>query len=204
MKLIIFDMDGTLIDSGELIANTINHVRHFYDLPPMEKGELLRNVNNPHIDAARFFYGTDTFKKKQRDLFSEYYNIHCKSDLRVYDGIPELLQKLQPKYHLSVATNASSNHANTILKNAKLLEYFELVVGADMVANPKPKPDMLLHTLEKIGVDKSRAYMIGDSQKDRLAAQSAGVRDIMVNWGFSFHEDEVIDDVTQLHKIFEI
>ena len=202
MKLIMFDMDGTLIDSGELIANTINHVRYHYDLAPMDKGLLLENINNPHINPAKFFYDTEKFTKYQTELFSDYYTKHCDTDMVVYDGIIELLDKLKSKYRLSVATNASTKHATTMLSNTKLKEYFELIVGADIVANPKPKPDMLLYTLDKLEVHKSSACLVGDSPKDKIAAQSAGIKDYIVNWGFTLHDSDVIKSTEELEKLF--
>ena len=69
-ELIIFDMDGTLIDSGNVISNTINFVRTNLGLPLMPKEDLLKNINNPDINSAKFFYGTQAFTPEQTKLFS--------------------------------------------------------------------------------------------------------------------------------------
>ena len=63
-KLLIFDMDGTLVDSSDAITNTINYVRGHLELEPLEKVYLLENLNNPHINSSEFFYNTPTLDRK--------------------------------------------------------------------------------------------------------------------------------------------
>ena len=81
--LIIFDMDGTLINSGDVITNTINFVRKNLNLPEIPKDIMLKNLNNPDINSAEFFYGTSEFTPEQTELFGEYYDENCtKEDVR--------------------------------------------------------------------------------------------------------------------------
>jgi phosphoglycolate phosphatase len=197
---IIFDMDGTLIDSGTAISSAINYVRDFYSLPPLEKNDLLKAMNDPDIHSPTYFYKTPEFTKKQMELFDEYYDENCVKQLELYDGIYELLVELKNKnVVMSVATNASSFYASKMLESVGIKNFFEIIVGADMVKNPKPSADMILYIQENSSIELSNTILIGDSLKDQYAAQNAGIDSILVNWGFSDHTD-AINDINILHK----
>lgn len=193
-NLIIFDMDGTLVDSGDAITNTINYVRSHMDLEPLEKNYLLENLNNPNINSAEFFYNTPTFTKKQTELFEEYYHQACIVDLKVYDGIVNLLDTLKSDFKLSVATNAHTQFAIRMLGHLQIDSFFSTIIGADMVEKSKPHPDMII----KLNNAPSQTILIGDSHKDSLAAKNANINSILVNWGFSNHEDKGVDCTTKL------
>lgn len=204
MALIMFDMDGTLIDSGFAITNTINYVRENLGFEKLERNHILEKVNDPTINSAEFFYGTKEFTKQQTKLFEEYYNIHCLTDLVIYDGILELVEKLSKNFTLAVATNANSDYAHKMLNHVGLGQYFETILGYDSVRNPKPHPEMVNKILEKHNISKEHAQLVGDSKKDIMAAQNAGVDWVLVNWGFSNHDNEAIETVEQLkNKIFD-
>lgn len=189
-QLIIFDMDGTLIDSGNVITNTINFVRTNIGLDIMPKDELLRNLNNPDINSAKFFYGTKEFTPEQTELFSHYYDKHCISDIELYDGIFDMLDDISKYFTLTVATNASSDFASKMISYLNIDNYFDMIIGANDVKNPKPHPDMLLKTMKKLNVETTHSILIGDSQKDLRAANSAKIDSLLVNWGFSEHDKD--------------
>ncbi len=194
-ELIIFDMDGTLIDSGNVISNTINFVRSNLGLALIPKSELLKNINNPDINAAKFFYGTREFTDEQTKLFQEYYNKHCISDIILYDGVLDMLDQLQGKFTLSIATNASVEFANKMIEHLSIHSYFDYVIGANCVEKPKPHPDMLIKTLKTLSYEKKQSVLVGDSLKDQRAAQAASMDSILVNWGFTRHcETKSISD----------
>ena len=199
--MIIFDMDGTLVNSGTMIANTINFVRKNIGLEELKKECLLENLNNPHINSAQFFYGTTYFTDKQTKLFEEYYNENCIKDIELYEGIKELLEEIGQKYRLAIATNASDIFAHKILSHLDISHHFDEVVGANQVRNPKPKPDMLLKIIDKYQIDKDKTVLIGDSHKDFFAAKSAGIGSILVNWGFSNHKNSAVNTTEDLRDI---
>jgi len=186
-ELIIFDMDGTLINSGNVIANTINYVRGHLGLIPIEKNIMLAQLNNPDINSAEYFYGTKEFTDEQTVLFTEYYDEHCISDIKLYDGILDMLDNLSNHFRLSIATNASRDFATKMISHLNIDNYFDLIVGATCVKNPKPHPDMVLKTLNDLNIHNSKAILIGDSHKDKRAADAAFVDNILVNWGFTDH-----------------
>ncbi len=198
MRLIMFDMDGTLINSGFAISNTINYVRENLGLKRLEKDYILQKVNDPTINSAEFFYGTKEFTPIQTKLFEEYYDEHCLTDLVVYDGVNSLLDKLKDDFILTITTNANSDYADKMLEHVGLRKYFKTIYGYDSVKNPKPHPEMVHKTLNKHDILANNAQLIGDSHKDIMAATKAGVDSVLVNWGFSDHDEGAIHTVNQL------
>jgi len=193
-------MDGTLIDSGFAITNTINYVRENLGFEKLEKNYILEKVNDPNINSAEFFYGTKEFTPLQTKLFEEYYNQHCLNDLVVYDGIAKLIDDISKDFTLAVATNANSTYAYKMLNHVGLAKYFPTILGYDSVKNPKPHPEMVYKILDKHNIQKENAQLIGDSHKDIMAATRAGVDSVLVNWGFSNHEKDAIETVSELEK----
>ena len=196
----MFDMDGTLIDSGFAITNTINYVRENLGFEKLEKNYILEKVNDPSINSAEFFYGTKEFTEQQTKLFEEYYNKHCLSDLAVYDGISKLIDDLSKDFTLAVATNANSDYAHKMLNHVGLGHHFKTILGYDSVKNPKPHPEMVYKILDIHNISSQNAQLIGDSHKDIMAATRAGVDSVLVNWGFSNHKTDAIETVEELKK----
>ena len=200
MRLIMFDMDGTLINSGFAITNSINYVRENLGLQRLERNYILEKVNEPHINSAEFFYGTKEFTSEQTKLFEEYYDKHCLSDLVLYDGIAKLIDDLKGDFKLAVATNANSLYAKRMLDHVGIGNNFSTILGYDSVTKPKPHPEMVNKILNKYDILNTNAQMIGDSHKDTLAAKGAGVDSVLVNWGFSNHEEGAIETIKELEE----
>ena len=200
-QLIIFDMDGTLINSGNVISNTINFVRTNIGLEVMEKDELLLNINNPDINSAEFFYGTSAFTDEQTELFTQYYDENCVNDIILYDGIKKMLEEVSQHFTLSIATNASVEFARKMINHLEIDSHFDMVVGANCVDKPKPHPDMLLKTMDNLNYCDYDTILVGDSLKDTQAATKANIDSILVNWGFSTHSENIaISNSVELTK----
>ncbi len=191
-------MDGTVVNTGTMIAKTINYVRKHMNLEPMPEKEMLQNLNDPDINGAEFFYGTKYFTDEQTKLFEEYYNENCIIGVELYDGMRELLDECSKKYTLSIATNAHTDFAKKILSHLEVDNHFSMIIGADKVKKPKPHPEMVIKTMQKLMFDKKNAILIGDSLKDKQSAISAGIKYKLVNWGFSEHTENVIESVEEL------
>ncbi|QKF82171.1 HAD family hydrolase [Halarcobacter ebronensis] len=198
MRIIMFDMDGTLVDSGTSITNTINHVRVNLGFEKMEKSFALEKLNDPNISTSKFFYGTDDFTLQQKELFEDYYKENCLKELELYAGIESLLEDLSKDFTLAVATNANSFFAKKMLDHLNIGRYFQTILGYDSVKNPKPHPEMINKILDKHSMRKENAQVIGDSHKDILAAKNAGVDSVLVNWGFSNHDKDAIETIEEL------
>ena len=199
-RLVIFDMDGTLQDSSPAIANAINFVRERLGLTPLPSEEIIARINDPHLNAAEYFYETDRFEAIHEEWFSEYFSRHHTEQIRLYDGIASLLEALKSAgCLLAVATNAYRRSTLESLEHLGIRHYFDAVASYDDVGRGKPAPDMLYRILEELGVQAGEAIFVGDGERDRMAARAAGIDFLMVEWGFSDHE-EAIGSVEELSE----
>jgi phosphoglycolate phosphatase len=188
-QIALFDMDGTLIDSGLDITLSINHVRQVrYALEPLTVRAVIDAINAPSRNLAQFFYGMEHYENEARSLFEAHYYDQCIQNVTAYEGIDILLETLKQKgFAMGVATNAPGIFARRMLAHLGLESYFDLILGADDVDLPKPHPQMLQKHLDhhayRSGTDY--AWMIGDNTKDMEAARKAGIPAIFACWGFS-------------------
>ncbi|MBN2870614.1 MAG: HAD family hydrolase [Campylobacterales bacterium] len=185
----IFDMDGTLIDSGLDITLSINHVRRQrYSLEPLSVRTVVDIINAPSRNLAKMFYGTEAYEHEARALFEAHYYDQCIQNVSSYEGIGTLLENLKRQdFALGVATNAPSIFARRMLSHLELEPYFDLILGADNVDLPKPHPQIIQKHLDHHGYRSGtdHAWMIGDNTKDMDAAKNAGITGIFACWGFS-------------------
>lgn len=199
-RVVIFDMDGTLLDSSLTIVNAINFVRSKMKLEALDENLILKNINNPHINSSKFYYDTERFTPKQEEWFSDYYSKNHEQEIRFYDGIENLLTILKlDGYSLAVATNAYRVSAVESLKHLNIYDRFDVVACADDVSKPKPNPEMLYSILKKLELNIEDAIFVGDGERDLLASKSANIDYLMVNWGFSDYSN-AIHNVEELQK----
>ena len=185
-------MDGTLVNSSLTIANAINYVRKNLGFEAMEQEYILKRVNDHSINPAQHFYHAKAFDADHEKWFSEYYTKNHENELVLYKGIKELLINLKDKgCVLAVATNAYRGSTLESLTHLKILELFDGIACYDDVLQGKPHPDMLFKLLDELGFTEKETLFIGDGPRDELAAKEAKMDYIMVDWGFTDHDDAV-------------
>lgn len=188
MKIAIFDMDGTLLNSAKDITISINEVRRInHGLDSLSEDFVVEAINRDQRNLAELFYGTKEYLHTDRDRFEAHYHEQCVQNVYLYEGIKESLQILRERdVKISVATNAPTKFAHRMLEACGVIEHFDFIIGADRVSKPKPDKEMLEQILQGYGYQKGhKALMIGDNSKDMKAALHAGIDSAFATWGFS-------------------
>lgn len=207
MKIIIFDMDGTLINSAEDITITVNHIRaHHHNLPPLSSANVVEIINRPKRNLAKLFYETPEYFDRDRDLFEAHYYQQCIQNPILYPKIKETLEQLKERdIKLSIATNAPSTFARRMIEHLGVDKHFDYIIGPDIAGASKPEPDMLQQILSRYGFEHGnhQAWMVGDNTKDMKAAHNANIKSIFATWGFESEGegDFVIDSPLKLMEI---
>ncbi len=189
MKIVIFDMDGTLLDSKKDITISVNHVREtHHNLAPLSEEYVVEAINMEVRNLSQLFYETEIYHPEDRELFESHYELQCVKNVYLYDGVEEMLKSLVASHiKISVATNAPTQFALRMLEHLRVKNLFDIIIGADLVNHSKPSPEMLNNILNYYNFDEKnhKAWMVGDNSKDALSAASAGIESIFVTWGFS-------------------
>lgn len=210
---ILFDLDGTLVDSGPDIASGINHIRHKVGLPPYTTAEVRRFVGNGLHQLIRDTVALpgatgETFEEMVK-LFSTYYNEHLLDETLLYPGVREMLAELTGRT-LAVVTNKPRHWSMRILEQLGIADLFSAVIGGDSAPHKKPFPDPIEMALEQVGARADETLMVGDSYQDLEAASSAGVSACWVSWGFGsadlverYRPDFVLHDAREFRAMLE-
>ena len=209
IKLVIFDLDGTLIDSLKDITIAVNHATRPYGIAEKsvrEMGDLLGTGISILIDRV-LADRRDELKDDVLERFMTYYSAHLVEHTTVYPDVIDVLIKLD-RYKKAVVTNKREQFAKTMLNELGLGSYFDSILGSDSVGAKKPSPVPLLHLLELYKLDPSEAVMVGDSEIDIAAGKGAGVKTVGVTYGYRqrgalIDADFIIDDIRDLPGVIK-
>ena len=186
-KAIIFDLDGTLLDTLADLAEGTNYALRVNGFPERTIDEIRRFVGNGArklIERAVPDGQIEAALEKVRQDFDIYYKVHCKDHTGPYPGIMEMLQELvQQGYSLGVVSNKPDFAVQELIP-----EYFPgifaSVSGERQGVAKKPAPDLIWEAMKNLQADSSNAVYVGDSEVDLEAAANAGIPCISVAWGF--------------------
>lgn len=186
--VILFDLDGTLTDSGPGIMNAAAYAMEHYGLRA-DKETLRRFVGPPLLESFRDFCGFDRAKCEEAIwVFREYYEPKGIFENSVYPGVPEMLETLLAAgKRLAVATSKLDSAARRVLEHFDLAKYFELASGSLADNTRTTKAEVVAWALETLGVtdaDKGRALMVGDREHDVRGARKNGLDCLGVLYGY--------------------
>ncbi len=189
-KAVLFDLDGTLIDSGPDIAAAVNHVRAHYDLPPLDLPEVLGFVGDgaQKLLLRAFADSPQIVIDEAFEIWADFYADHCLDGTELYDGISDLLLKVQDR-KLAVVSNKPVGLVSKILAGLSLQDIFPVALGGDSLPVKKPDPAPLLHAARALAASPSDCIMVGDGLPDVLAGKASGMATCAVTYGFVREED---------------
>ncbi len=185
-QLIIFDLDGTLIDSrGDLTAG-VNHARAHFGLAPLPVETVSGYIGNGVRKLVeRSMQGAPVDLEEALRLNKEYYYSHLTVHTKLYDGVDAGLKQLVDAGHqIAILTNKPGGPSRKIMKDFALDHLFTAIIGGGDVPNLKPEPDGIFKCLDISGMDPSRAWMVGDHYTDLAVGENAGIRSVLVEYGF--------------------
>lgn len=188
MNLVIFDMDGTLVDSGKAITSTINTTRKELDLKPnLESDFIVKIINDPTKNYIKEFYPSIAPSQKLMDRFEVLFRQNYEKYATIYGDIKHLLEKLKKEnIAIALASNAPSKSLEKILKKLEIFEYFDYIIGFDEENPKKPDSTMLIKIINHHSKNNKsfKTIFIGDSLKDKAASSNAKIQYLHANWGF--------------------
>ena len=214
-ELILFDLDGTLVDSAPDLALAVNHMLETLERDTFS-GDIIRSWvgNGAQTLVKRGLSGSSVIDEtidpllfsKALDIFLDFYAQNLCVDTVTYPNVSATLKSLKAKdYRLALVTNKPFDFIQPLLEGLELTELFELCLGGDSLSKRKPDPLPLLHVCERLNVSVSECVMVGDSKNDIVAANAANMHSIGVTYGYNYNEhislykpDHVVDDFHEI------
>jgi phosphoglycolate phosphatase len=217
VKLVLFDLDGTLIDSVGDLAWCGNEMLRSLDMPLHDPQAARRWVGNGLERFVKRVLTNDmeaepdeTLLKTGMEIFKRLYAEHASDHSLLYPGVIETLKYLAGlDLHLACVTNKPEPFTSGLIAAMELSEYFDLVVAGDTTAKKKPDPMPLHYAADHFAVDYAQCLMVGDSSNDVRAARAAGFSIICVPYGYNHgndirdsNPDLVVENLIELNQMF--
>jgi phosphoglycolate phosphatase len=185
--LLIFDLDGTLIDSKQDLILSVNATRAHMGLPPLDDATVASYVGNGAPVLIRRALGAEASEEdvaRALDYFVDYYKDHCLDTTRMYQGCQEVLDAARAKgIQMAILTNKPVKISNVILEGLGVRDYFFQVYGGNSFAEKKPHPVGIEALRRESGRGAEETVMVGDSSVDIETARNANVRSVGLLYG---------------------
>jgi HAD superfamily hydrolase (TIGR01509 family) len=188
-KLVIFDFDGTLVDSATGIWHTANEMARIFKMKKFERNLIVKTVGTG-LDS----FLTDLFPKqvkemgmkKTMNIYRGIYDVMYKDGLKVFKNVKQTLKFLYARgVILAVASNKLKKYVDNINTEIGISEYFDITFGSEDVLRKKPDPFVVHHLMKKYKVSKKEVLFVGDSQYDVMTAKNAGVDCAFLEYGYA-------------------
>ena len=184
---VIFDMDGTTLNTLVDLANAVNYVLSTFDMPTHAIEEYRKWFGNGIRYAIRCAVPESTSEEtidKMLPVFKEYYGVHCLDETRPYDGILDLMKVLKEHgYKMAIVSN-KIDPAVKELNNRFFKDYVDVAIGERDGIRRKPAPDTVIEALKELNSKEETSIYIGDSEVDFETANNSNLPSILVLWGF--------------------
>lgn len=186
---ILFDLDGTLLDTLTDLTNAVNYAMRTLGCPEHTVEEVRSYVGDGYILLMERACGGDKERaKKGLRLFTDYYAAHLEDNTRPYDGVPEAIAGLANKGCKMAIVSNKGDAAVKVLCKKFFAPHITAYFGVTDKMPKKPAPDMLYAAMAALGADKSDCVMVGDGEPDIQMARAASIDIVSVTWGFRTEE----------------
>lgn len=213
LTTVLFDLDGTLLDTLGDLADSVNFALQRYDFPTISVEDTRRYIGNGYaklIERAIPDGVDNPHFNRCLEEFAHQYKRNMMSQTKPYPGILELLAELKKKsYWMAVVSNKNDSAVKALVKHF-FGESIQIAIGESAETARKPDPASVYKALEELGAEKNNAVYVGDSDVDILTARNAGLPCICVSWGFRDREllkqngaEYIIDEPLELLTALE-
>jgi phosphoglycolate phosphatase len=208
-SVLIFDLDGTLVDSKKDLTASVNHIRRQFDLPILTEDEIARFIGNGAlmlIQRALGHKATEENVQAGLQMFLSYYRAHMLDCTTLYPGVRETLDRLTD-CRLAVLTNKPVHFSCAMLDGLGIYKHFAAVYGGNSFDQKKPDPVGIYQILSDTKGHREKTWMIGDSAVDVLTGRNAGVSTCGVTYGYATETfkdvppDYLIDNFSDLEAL---
>ena len=206
-RILIFDLDGTLVDSKKDLTASVNHVRRQFNLADLSEEQVGAYIGDGAQMLVRRAIGPerpDQEAESALQLFLSYYRAHMLDRTTLYAGAKETLERLAGDSHLAVLTNKPVRFSVSMLEGLGILKLFAAVYGGNSFERKKPDPAGILQILADTGGAREDTWMIGDSAVDVLTGRNAGVTTCGVTWGYAVDTFERTPPDFLIHQFEEL
>lgn len=209
VDLIIFDLDGTLVDSLKDLATSVNFALRTLGLSELPIEAIAASLGEGSDLLMRQTLGPERLALVGRalELFRSHYAKHLLDSTCLYPGVRETLERFRGKKK-AIVSNKSYNFTLEIVKGLGIVEHFDLILGVDSILHRKPHPEPVEKVLHKLGGRREAAIMVGDSPLDVEMGRRAGILTCAVTYGWRPREellkagpDVILDDIRELMNL---
>ena len=191
MKTVIFDLDGTILDTLQDLKNAVNHGLNFYNLPEKDLEFVRKAIGNGTtilIQRCTPSSLNDAERLKVFNEFKSYYLAHYADYTKPYPGIKEMLEKLHDKVRLAVVSNKDNDLTNKIIRK-EFGDLFDIVQGSYLDHPKKPDPYLINKIIKENSINKDECIYIGDTNVDKESATNVNLPYLLVNYGYRTKEE---------------
>ena len=207
--IILFDLDGTLIESTEAITSTFHHAFDIHNVENPKDAEIQELIGYPldimfaklGVDESRVWDFVDTYKKKYRTI--------SKIKTELLPQAKEAVELASSFAELGIVTTKTGLYSKELMEHFGIMHHFEVLIGREHVQNPKPHEEPILNALKEFRCDNKEIWMIGDTKLDLISAKNAGVNSIGVLSGYDsfdilkLHSDVIFSDALEAVKYLQ-
>ena len=220
INTIIFDLDGTLINTSKDIVNSTNLTLEKFGYEPISTERCIEFVGDGIIKQVGRAFGESKFNNPDHQFSLEYlnsivetyleiYKVHLYDYSLPYDGVFEIFKKFSNK-KLAVISNKHYDYTFELLKHFQMDKYFSIILGGDSLEHKKPHPEPIIHVIKELNIKPTETIIVGDTDKDVRAGKAAGISTCAVTYGMrtkaeleNHNPEFMIDNISELLKIID-